>query len=59
MKIQVYDKDRKIVAKQLCSMSFDRENNITLVVYLDKTNKREYINESEKIYCNNFDIFIL
>jgi hypothetical protein len=59
MKIHIYDKDRKIVTKQLCSISFDRDNNISLVVYLDKKNKSGYIDESDKIYCNNFEILSL
>lgn len=56
MKFKIYDKDRKIFAKQITGFSFDRKGNINLVVYLDKINLSREIYNGEKIYCNNFNI---
>ena len=55
-KFKIFDKDRKVFARQITTYKLDRENNISLVVYLDKANKTRDITEKEKIYCNNFDI---
>lgn len=56
IKFRVWDKNRKIYAKQIISYKLDRNNEINLVVYLDKKNKQNEIFDSEKIMTNEFII---
>ena len=56
IKFKVWDKDRKKFAKQIITYKLDRDNNICLVVYLDKVKKTREIYDSEKHYCNKFEI---
>ena len=56
IKFKVWDKDRKKFAKQIITYKLDRDNNICLVVYLDKVNKTREIFDIDKNFCNNFEI---
>ncbi len=54
IKYKVWDIDREKFAKQIITFKFDRNGNINLIVYLDRTNKTREITDEEKIYTNNF-----
>jgi len=56
IKFRIWDKRRKMFAKQITTFKFDREGNTNLVVYLDKTNKTREIIEQEKVYTNEFEL---
>jgi len=56
IKFRAWDKYRKVFAKQILTFKFDRDWNINLIVYIDKTNKTRAILEEDKIYCNEFEL---
>lgn len=56
IKFRIWDKIRSCYAKQITTYKLDRNNNINLIIYLDKTNKMQEIKECDKIYTNEFII---
>ena len=56
IKFRVFDNFRKKMVKQITSYHLDRDNNINLIVYIDKVNKTRPIFDIDKNFCNNFEI---
>ena len=54
IKFRVFDNFRKKMVKQITSYKLDRDNNIDLIVYIDKVNKTRPIFDEDKQFCNDF-----
>ena len=59
MDFKVFDKYRGKNATQILSIHFDRQGKPNLVVYLDEKQPHGAISETDKYYCNEFDLEVI